>query len=83
MAARRTFRVQALDRSARQGVHASLRYARATREKLGVNERDFAATALVSQGKYILLVGVDIRRNASVKQQLFDVSLPRPAPTRD
>jgi hypothetical protein len=52
------FRVQALDRTARQDMHRSLRLAAETREKQGVNERNSAPMTLVSQEKYLLLVGV-------------------------
>jgi len=38
--------IQALNRSARQGMHRSLRGAAATREKHRVNERDFAPAGL-------------------------------------
>jgi hypothetical protein len=61
LAAGRAVRVQALNRSARQGMHSSLRCGAATREKHRVNERDFAPEGLGSQEKYLLLVGVDIR----------------------
>ena len=56
--------IQALDRTACQGMHRSLRLAAATREKRDVNERDSARRGLVSQEKYILLVGVGFRSPA-------------------
>jgi len=57
-------RIQALNRSARQGMHRSLRCAAATREKHRVNKRDSALRGLVSQEKYLLLVGVSIPAGA-------------------
>jgi hypothetical protein len=60
LAAGRAVRIQALNCSARQGVHRSLRRAAATRRKYRVNERNSAPAALVSQEKYPLLVGVSI-----------------------
>jgi hypothetical protein len=64
LAAGRAVGIQALNCSARQGVHRSLRRAAATREKYRVNERNSAPAALVSQEKYPLLVGVGIREAA-------------------
>jgi hypothetical protein len=67
LAACRALRIQALNRSARQGVHRSLRSAAATREKHRVNERDSALRGLVSQEKYLLLVVVGFPRGADQK----------------
>ena len=61
LAAGRAVGIQALNCSACQRVHRSLRRAAATREKYRVNERNSAPAALVSQEKYPLLVGVYIR----------------------
>jgi hypothetical protein len=58
LAARRALRIQALNSTSRQGMHRSLRLAAATRRKHGVNQRNSAPVALVSQEKYPLLVGV-------------------------
>jgi hypothetical protein len=60
LTARGAVRIQALNCSTRQGMHRSLRFAAATREKYRVNERDSAPWGLVSQEKYPLLVGVHI-----------------------
>jgi len=65
LAAGRALRVQALNRSAGQGMHSSLRCGAATREKHRGNERDSAPKGLGSQEKYLLLVGVDIRKTRS------------------
>jgi hypothetical protein len=61
LAARRAVGIQALDRSARQSKHRSLRFAAVTPEKHSVNERNSARLVLVSQEKYPLLVGVHFR----------------------
>jgi hypothetical protein len=58
LAARRALGIQALNRSARQGMHRSLRCGAATRQKHSVNKRNSARMVLVSQEKYPLLVGV-------------------------
>jgi hypothetical protein len=47
-------------------MHRSLRLAAATREKRGVNERNSARRGLVSQEKYLLLVGVGLRQELPV-----------------
>src|ERR1700733_2175585 len=65
LAAGRAVGIQALNCSACQRVHRSLRRAAATREKYRVNERNSAPAALVSQEKYPLLVGVRIRQAAN------------------
>ena len=64
LAAGRAVGIQALNCSACQRVHRSLRRTAATREKYRVNERNSAPAALVSQEKYPLLVGVYIREAA-------------------
>jgi hypothetical protein len=64
LAPRRALRIQALDRTARQGMHRSLRCGTATRQKHSVNERNSAPKALVSQEKYLLLVGVRFWRDS-------------------
>jgi hypothetical protein len=56
--------IQALNRSARQGMHRNLRRAPATREKYRISEPNFAPADIVSQEKYPLLVGVSIRPGA-------------------
>jgi hypothetical protein len=58
LAAPRALGIQALNRSARQGMHRSLRCGAATRQKHSVNKRNSARMVLVSQEKYPLLVGV-------------------------
>jgi hypothetical protein len=62
-----TVGIQALNCSACQRVHRSLRRAAATRGKYRVNERNSAPAALVSQEKYPLLVGVRIREGPRKK----------------
>jgi hypothetical protein len=71
LAAGHTLSIQALDRTARQSVHQNLRFAAAMCEKQGVNERDSAPKALVSQEKYPLLVGVHFRKTCAAV--FFDV----------
>jgi hypothetical protein len=67
LSARGALRIQALNCSTRQGMHRSLLFAAATREKHRVNERDSAPWGLVSQEKYLLLVGVDIQAESKSK----------------
>ena len=72
LATGRAMGIQALNCSACQRVHRSLRRTAATREKYRVNERNSAPAALVSQEKYPLLVGVHIREAANGESRVAE-----------